>query len=446
MAENNLRLSPSYRPSAVPHTEGQANVYVHDTQYPPASEDEHHIDATDSAVISEALAWIPSRPSSQQFPALERPVAVPQIQPNSFRSGPMPFCRAYAPALAGNSVSCEDFVAFIDNLTIAQAPAAPFKALQLAGTGVGFVPHHWAQAASAGMGMAAGIGSTATSIARTKLYLKKVNEQYFAPRGLKVTIASDEQLRSVLHADPNGDVLAPPDESANILTIPERRIKALQHYISPLDFNVPAPEEQTNVLNRLAAKQIQVSIKKTREKAVKEARKRGSSPVDATVTSHVPSDSDHSTDEYGSDVAIDDGTRRPETVTGQQLPPPPSQNVEHDPKIEALRLQIQEVNLKAQRQMMTETKDKRKEKIEKEKNKEIAKIEAKINDQAKSHSKNASDHSSKRDKHSSQHHHKDSKKDSKKEEKEAQKAAKLKWILVGDLNMDAHRPNAKLAL
>ena len=147
-------------------------------------------------------------PHTQHFPQLDRPVAIPQVQADSFRSGPMPYCRAYAPSLAQHNVSCADFVAFIDNLTIAQAPAAPFKVLQIASTGVGFVPHHWAQAASAGMGMAAGLGSAAVSITRRKLYLKEVNERYFTPRGLHARIVDDAELRALVHENPNLEPLA----------------------------------------------------------------------------------------------------------------------------------------------------------------------------------------------------------------------------------------------
>jgi hypothetical protein len=47
--------------------------------------------------------------------------------------------RAYAPELQRLGVSAEDFMAFIDNLAVVQTDPTPLQALNIAGTGIGFM-------------------------------------------------------------------------------------------------------------------------------------------------------------------------------------------------------------------------------------------------------------------------------------------------------------------
>lgn len=47
--------------------------------------------------------------------------------------------RAYSPDLYRHDISAETFVAFIDNLAVAEAPPAPLQALNVAGQAIGFV-------------------------------------------------------------------------------------------------------------------------------------------------------------------------------------------------------------------------------------------------------------------------------------------------------------------
>lgn len=55
-------------------------------------------------------------------------------------------------------------------------------------------PHHWAQAASFGIGMAAGVGTAAVTRIRTQRFLEAVNRDHFGPRGLKVSICKGHDL------------------------------------------------------------------------------------------------------------------------------------------------------------------------------------------------------------------------------------------------------------
>lgn len=54
-------------------------------------------------------------------------------------SSPLPFLRAYAPVLQRFNVGAEDFMAFVDNLAVVQTEPALVQALNIAGTGVGFM-------------------------------------------------------------------------------------------------------------------------------------------------------------------------------------------------------------------------------------------------------------------------------------------------------------------
>jgi hypothetical protein len=111
---------------------------------------------------------------------------------------PLPFIRAYAPTLESHQIDENVFVAFIDNLCVAQSPSPPLQLLNITGNGIGMIPHHWAMAAGAGIQVAAGVGMSKVRAARTKAFLEKSNEQFFNPRGLKVRLCKDDELAKVV--------------------------------------------------------------------------------------------------------------------------------------------------------------------------------------------------------------------------------------------------------
>jgi hypothetical protein len=51
------------------------------------------------------------------------------------------------------------------------------------------------------LNVAAGVGTAAASILRTRSLMEKMNREYFAPRGLKVSICKDEVLARKLGFD-----------------------------------------------------------------------------------------------------------------------------------------------------------------------------------------------------------------------------------------------------
>jgi hypothetical protein len=163
----------------------------------------------DIATLEETLRWIPSQSlESPPYHRIDRPIVIPRQAIAGFTSPPFPFIRAFAPVLAYHQIDKATFVAFIDNLCVAQAPTPPLQVLNLAGTSLGLVPHHWAQAAGAGMRAVAGVGSKTVSVARTKMFLGMVNKKFFNPRGLKVRLCKDEELPRVLGYPSGQPVLA----------------------------------------------------------------------------------------------------------------------------------------------------------------------------------------------------------------------------------------------
>lgn len=61
--------------------------------------------------------------------------------------------------------------------------------------------------AGAGINVAAGVGTAAVLYGRTHYFLEKVNREYFAPRGLQVTVCKYQQVIGKLTVGANIPVL-----------------------------------------------------------------------------------------------------------------------------------------------------------------------------------------------------------------------------------------------
>ncbi|KAB2110980.1 hypothetical protein AG0111_0g799 [Alternaria gaisen] len=222
------------------------------------------VSQSDDEFLHLATDWIPGASSTVQprTQTLQKPVVIPRLDVSGLLGTPFPFIRAYSSDLRSFNILEKDFVAFLDNLSVAQAPPVPLQALDTAGHVVGIVPHHWAVIAGTSMNMVAGIGTAATTRTRTSRFLETANREYFAPRGLKVSIYKERQLAERLHYDLNMPPLAPLSSSSLPQTAGYRRLQVLMPHIAPLSFNVSPPMEQRNALDRLAAKQIERRIRK----------------------------------------------------------------------------------------------------------------------------------------------------------------------------------------
>ncbi|KAJ7590075.1 hypothetical protein C8J56DRAFT_752901, partial [Mycena floridula] len=83
-----------------------------------------------------------------------------------------------------------ELIQFIDGLNIAIAANPPLRVVDIAGKGLGFVPHHWAMIASATMQIVAQIGIRILSKTETDRYLRAANLNLFNPKGLSVRICT----------------------------------------------------------------------------------------------------------------------------------------------------------------------------------------------------------------------------------------------------------------
>ncbi|KAF2791177.1 hypothetical protein K505DRAFT_206973, partial [Melanomma pulvis-pyrius CBS 109.77] len=218
----------------------------------------------EAVFLENTTAWVPKAPVMPEAsaPVLKKPVVIPRIDTSGKITIPLPFMRAYSPDLRPHDVNERDFLAFIDNLAVAQTAPVPLQLLDVAGHAVGFVPHHWAMFAGASMNMAAGVGTAAVSAFRTRHFMDKVNREYFAPRGLNASLCKNDQLAEKLGYDPSLPQVAPLNIRSGPTTIRDRRLQALEPYIAPLSFDVPLPTNQRNALDQMAAKQSERNIQK----------------------------------------------------------------------------------------------------------------------------------------------------------------------------------------
>ncbi|KAE8443144.1 hypothetical protein EG329_002313 [Mollisiaceae sp. DMI_Dod_QoI] len=242
------------------------------TYFEPVSENPEYVE---NAFLEQTTRWIPRSPFASPFQAatLEKPVAIPRLDVNSTLSSPLPFLRAYSPALQLHAVHEQEFVAFIDNLTIAQTAPAVLQALNVAGTGIGFVPWHWAILAGLGINAAAIAGSKMITKQRTKRYLEAVNREYFAPRGLKVSLYMDDELAALVRYPQNQPDLAQIDSRLMLINVRQRRMQMLSPFVAPLSIDVPPPMPQTKFLDKMTAKQVAHKMGKQEKKILKKQEK-----------------------------------------------------------------------------------------------------------------------------------------------------------------------------
>jgi hypothetical protein len=135
------------------------------------------------------------------------------------------------------------------------------------------VPHHWAAIAGFAIQATAQLGTAAVSKGRTEMYMKEANEKFFAPRKLKVAIASRDAVGAVLRLPTDLPILAPLTRETMSMGIVERSLAVMTGYAAELDFNVPPPAEQTTVLAKMSAKQLERQGKKNEKKMLKEREK-----------------------------------------------------------------------------------------------------------------------------------------------------------------------------
>ncbi|KAF3387906.1 hypothetical protein DPV78_012339 [Talaromyces pinophilus] len=259
------------------------SFYDQESQPPPLYSEFHSEGHTqiqeqhdENRFIQRRTEWIHKNPRMHTIPRtmrLEKPVVIPRLAVHGMMSSPLPFLRAYSPALSQFNVNIEEFMAFIDHLTIVQTEPVPLQVLNLVGTGIGFVPWHWALAAGLSMNAAAIAGSKLTIRTRTKRYLEAVNREYFEPRGLKASLYKNDDVSALVGYPLGWPELAPVHIQMNFVSMRDRRMQTLAPYIAPLSLNVPDPAPQEKMLDKLSAKVVAHTIAKEKKDALKRQRK-----------------------------------------------------------------------------------------------------------------------------------------------------------------------------
>ncbi|KAJ9287365.1 hypothetical protein DTO021C3_5056 [Paecilomyces variotii] len=120
-----------------------------------------------------------------QPPNLPLPVLITQRRPGKRSRG---FIRAYAPLLNDVGIDQATFLDFIDNLNKAVQPSGLIQALNLASIAGLFAPNHFALLISIAIQVATNIGDEIHSRVKTNSFLDRINDSFFAPRGLVAII------------------------------------------------------------------------------------------------------------------------------------------------------------------------------------------------------------------------------------------------------------------
>jgi hypothetical protein len=228
--------------------------------------------ASDESILSQALYFtgaLHTAPSPSRTSPLPQPIAIPQLMDGRGQS----FLRAWAPSIQAFNISGAEFLAFIDNLNVVSTANPPLQVLDLAGGIIGLVPYHWAVLAGHAIRVTAHVGIAAVSKSRTDMYMKEINERMSKPRGLKVSIASAEAMRSIFRVPSTHPVLAPVTAQTIRSTTMERMPLALAPCNAALELDVPLPAAQSTLLARVSAKQVAFQGKRIQKKAIKEREK-----------------------------------------------------------------------------------------------------------------------------------------------------------------------------
>ncbi|QPC59463.1 hypothetical protein HYE67_001694 [Fusarium culmorum] len=347
------------QPFAVPELQYGDNDYH---QQPPPTYQEH-----------DTMSYI-----SQQNAPSSRPIVLPSSSIGGGLEATPPFVRAYPPVLDSYGISSSEFMAIVDAVNIALAEPAPFKAMQIAGDGLGFAPDPVCQGVSLGLGLAAGAATAATAYIRPKKVLERVNRDIFAPKGLKMEILKDEEVMRRLKM------------TAKSIK-PLQRLQEISHGVEVLSFDVEPPVKSSNVIDRVSAKQAAMKQAKKEEKKQKKADKRHQKREKAAEKYNYPIESIE--ERYDSDT---------------------ESRIENEAKIVGLEDKILEINAQADAKLEGAS-DKKVREIEKRRKKDLEEVEKDRAKLLEKHEKALA---------------KSQKKSGKREEKDEKNVAKLEWLMV----------------
>ncbi|KAK9483899.1 hypothetical protein V1527DRAFT_453713 [Lipomyces starkeyi] len=235
-----------------------------------SSQDDRSDNSDDDEPIAEALhLQVRCPPPYDTIPLLRKPIVLPQMM-----SGVgVPFCRAYSRELESHGISCDEFLEFVDKLNVVSTANPPLQVLGLVGGVLGFVPSFWFQIAGAATQAVAKVGVYSVSKGRTESFMKQANRELFAPRRLRVELCNTSALSKILGLSSEVQYFAPLSHVNKDQPVNERRLAALDGYVSSLTFQVPPPGPQASVLARVSDKQVKRQLKRSENKLMKDRGK-----------------------------------------------------------------------------------------------------------------------------------------------------------------------------
>ncbi|KAG9693437.1 hypothetical protein KCU95_g6537, partial [Aureobasidium melanogenum] len=121
------------------------------------------------------------KPSSEPSGQLALPIVIPQRRPKDRSRG---FIRAYAPVLQDVGIDQSTWLDFLDTLRKSSAADPWLNAINFASIGTMFMPHVIGFAVSYAIQQATNIAIEMQARFRTTTALRKLNEEFFQPRGL----------------------------------------------------------------------------------------------------------------------------------------------------------------------------------------------------------------------------------------------------------------------
>ncbi|KAI1127395.1 hypothetical protein F5Y10DRAFT_242964 [Nemania abortiva] len=274
------------RPRLPHHYNGSTNGYDHAAynqgsmrQYPshyPQSHEQHQNFQTPPA--SKGSEYAITRSPSQN---LRKPIVIPATA----ASLGSPFLRAYPLSLEAFGISRREFLDMLDGLNRVAVQSPPLRALGVAGDILGVVPLGTAQTVGLVVNTAAKLGTIALSKGATEVYLRKVNQETFAPRGLKMEVAKLEGMARVNKLpilDASGKIrddarlLRPLLDPQEIQTMgaAQRWLRALEPWVEPLDVEtLPSVNMDTNLWGRLHTSASERERKNSEKKTLKDRNK-----------------------------------------------------------------------------------------------------------------------------------------------------------------------------
>ncbi|TGJ79104.1 hypothetical protein E0Z10_g9660 [Xylaria hypoxylon] len=209
-------------------------------------------------MYTEYVAERPQIRTSSQI--LRKPIVIPATA----ASLGSPFLRAYPPCLEAFQIRREEFLDILDGLNRVAVKSPPLRALGLVGEVIEIVPLASAQSVGLAINAAAKLGTFALSKGATEAYLRKINKEIFAPRGLKMEVAKLEAMARVNKLpilDAAGQIRSDAQLLQPLLDVQEihtmgaaqRWLRALELWVEPLDLEAlpPINMDTTNLWGRL---------------------------------------------------------------------------------------------------------------------------------------------------------------------------------------------------